>query len=100
VRALYGLKSTGAAFRNHMASCMDHLGWKPCLADRELWMKKETRPDGRMKYWACILMYVNNILCVHHDPGISLAQIDKYFKNIQAPLWNQPSIWEPSSRRL
>jgi hypothetical protein len=28
VRALYGLKSEGAAFRTHLASCMDHLGWK------------------------------------------------------------------------
>jgi hypothetical protein len=36
VRALYGLKSPGAAFRNHLASCMVHLGWKPCLADRYL----------------------------------------------------------------
>jgi hypothetical protein len=29
VRALYGMKSAGAVFRNHLASCMDHLGWKP-----------------------------------------------------------------------
>jgi hypothetical protein len=29
VRSLYGLKAAGAAFRNHLASCMDHLGWKP-----------------------------------------------------------------------
>jgi hypothetical protein len=28
VRALYGLKSTDAAFRNHHAECMTHLGWK------------------------------------------------------------------------
>jgi hypothetical protein len=40
VRALYGLKSTGAALRNHLVSCMDHLGLKPCLADRDLWMKE------------------------------------------------------------
>ena len=26
VRALYGLKSAGAAFRNHLADCMDTLG--------------------------------------------------------------------------
>jgi hypothetical protein len=80
VRALYGLKSAGAAFRNHLASCMDHLGWKPCIADRYLWMKEETRPDDDMKYWAYILIYVDGILCVYHDPGTSLAQIDKYFK--------------------
>jgi hypothetical protein len=36
VRALYGLKSAGAVFRTHLASCMDHLGWKPCLADQDL----------------------------------------------------------------
>jgi hypothetical protein len=43
-------------------------------------MKKETRPDDGVKYWAYILIYVDNILYVHHDPGMSLAQIDKYFK--------------------
>jgi hypothetical protein len=59
---------------------MDHLGWKPCLADGDLRMKEETRPDDRVKYWAYILIYVNDILCVHHDPGKPLAQIDKYFK--------------------
>jgi hypothetical protein len=80
VRALYGLKSAGAAFRNHLVSCMDHLGWKPCLDDRDLWMKEETHPDGGVKYCAYILIYVNDILCVHHDPGTSLAQIDKYLK--------------------
>jgi hypothetical protein len=80
VRALYGLKSAGADFRNHMASCMDHLGWKPCLVDRDLWMKEEIRTDDGVKYWAYILIYVDDILCVHHEPGTSLAQIDKYFK--------------------
>jgi hypothetical protein len=59
---------------------MEHLGWKPCLADRDLWLKEETRPDDGVKYWAYILIYVNDVLCVHHDPGTSLAQIDKYFK--------------------
>jgi hypothetical protein len=63
VRELYGLKSLGAAFRNHLASCMDQLGWKPCLADRYLWMKEETRPDDGVKYWAYILIYVDDILC-------------------------------------
>jgi hypothetical protein len=35
MRALYGLKFAGAAFRNHLAECMKHLGWNPCRADRE-----------------------------------------------------------------
>jgi hypothetical protein len=80
VRAMYGLTYTGAAFRNHMASCMDHLGWKPCLADRDLWMKEDNRPGDGVKYWAYILIYVVDILCVHHCPGTSLDHIYKYFK--------------------
>jgi hypothetical protein len=80
VRVLCGLKSAGAAFRNHLASCMDHLKWKPCLSDRDLWMKEDTHLDDGVKYRAYILSYIDDIVCVHHDPGTSLAHIDKYFK--------------------
>jgi hypothetical protein len=49
VRALYGMKSVSAAFRNHLAECMKHLGWNPCRADQDLWMKAETWPnDGEL----------------------------------------------------
>jgi hypothetical protein len=80
VRALYGLKSAGAAFRNHLAECVKHLGWEPCRADRDLWMKAETRQNDGVRYWAYILIYVDDILCVHHDPGTPLAKLDEYFK--------------------
>jgi hypothetical protein len=89
VRALYGLKSAGAAFRNHLAECMKHLGWDPCRADRDLLMKAETRPDDGVLYWAYILIYVDDILCVHHDPVYPLAKLDEYLKmkegSIQVP---------------
>ncbi len=39
VRALYGLKSSGAAFRKYLGDCMHGLGYKPCLADPDLWLK-------------------------------------------------------------
>jgi hypothetical protein len=76
VRAMYGLKFACAAFRNHVAECMKHLGWNPCRADRDLWMKAETRPDDGVLYWAYILIYLYDILCVHHDPGFPLAKLD------------------------
>jgi hypothetical protein len=89
VIALYGLKSAGPAFRNHLAECMKHLGWHPCRADRDLWMKAETCPDDGFLYWAYILIYVDDILCVHHDPGSPLAKLDEYFNmkegSIQVP---------------
>jgi hypothetical protein len=91
VRALYGLKSTGTAFRNHLAEYMKHLGWNPCCADRDLWIKAETRPNDGVLYWAYILIYVDAILCVHRDPGAPLAKFDEYFKmkerSIQVPTY-------------
>jgi hypothetical protein len=68
---------------------MKHLGWEPCRSDRDLWMKAETRPNDGVRYWAYILIYVDDILCVHHDPGTPLAKLDEYFKmkegSIQVP---------------
>jgi hypothetical protein len=76
VRALYDLKSAGPAFRNHLAECMKHLGWNQCRADRDIWMKAETRPDDGVLYWAYILMYVDDILYVHHHTSAPLAKLD------------------------
>ena len=67
VRSLYGLRSSGAAFRNHLADCMKHLGFKPCLADSDLWMKPKVRPDDGVEYYARVLLYVDDALVVHHD---------------------------------
>jgi hypothetical protein len=89
VRALYGLKSAGADFRNHLDECMKHLGWHPCRADRYLCMKAETRPDDGVLYLDYIMIYVDDILYVHHDPGAPLEKLDEYFKmnegSIQVP---------------
>jgi hypothetical protein len=52
-------------------------------------MKAGTRPDEGVLYWAYILIYVDGILCVHHDPGALLANLEVYFKmkegSIQVP---------------
>jgi hypothetical protein len=52
-------------------------------------VKAETRPDDGVLYWTYILIYVDEILCVHHDPGSPLANLDEYLKmkegSIQVP---------------
>jgi hypothetical protein len=78
-RALYGLKSSGSAFRQHLADCMRHLGYLPCKADNDVWMKPMKRDDG-FEYYAYILLYVDDVLCVHHDGMLALREIDHYFK--------------------
>lgn len=79
VRALYGLKSAGAAFRAHLGDCMKGLGYRPCLADPDLWMKPMVRPCDGVEYYSYILCYVDDILVIHHDSHSVLRLIDKYF---------------------
>jgi len=80
VRALYGLKSAGSSFRNHLADCMDTLGYKSCLADPDLWYKPMVRPDDGFEYYAYMLLYVDDCLSVHHDAMSALNELDYYFK--------------------
>ena len=80
VSALYGLKSAVALFRNHLAECMQHLGWTLCISDRDVWYKSETRPSDGHEYYAYTLCYVENILVVHQDGMEALRGIDKLFK--------------------
>ncbi len=82
VRALYGLKSAGAAFRSHLADCMRQLEYESNKADPDLWMKVCTwdTGNGTEKFYFYILIYVDDIFCIHNDPKSVLAQIDKYFQ--------------------
>jgi hypothetical protein len=80
VQSLYGLKSAGASFQNHLANCMWHLGWESCITDQELLMKAEIRPDDGCKYYAYALLCVDNICIAPHDAELCLQQVDKYFK--------------------
>jgi hypothetical protein len=79
VRALYGLKSAGASFCNHLADCMQHLGFTPCLANPDLWMKAAEKEDGTA-YYAYVLIYVDDVMVIHHNAMSVLARLDKYFK--------------------
>lgn len=78
VRALYGLKSAGRDFRNHLRDCMTQLGYESCLADPDLWMRKGVNKEGK-DYYEYMLLYVDDCLCVSSEPRAALEEIDKYF---------------------
>ncbi|MGH7974682.1 MAG: reverse transcriptase domain-containing protein, partial [bacterium] len=88
VRALYGLKSSGAAWRAHLAQTLRDMGYIPCLADPDVWMRKCTKPDG-FKYYEYLLVYVDDILCVSHKPQETMAVLGKLYRlkddSVQAP---------------
>ena len=62
-RALYSGKSAGRDFWNHLRACMDHLGFKSCPADPDIWIRPAEKADGT-KYWEYALLYVADILLV------------------------------------
>lgn len=64
-KALYGLKSSGAAWRALFASTLTELGYKPSDADPDVWLKPAVKPDG-YEYYDMILVYVDDILHVSH----------------------------------
>ena len=66
-RALYGGKSTGRDYWLHVCSCMEYLGFSPCKADADIWMKKAKRADNS-DYWEYILLYVDDCLAISVDP--------------------------------
>ena len=43
VRALYGTKTAGADFHNHLKDCMEMLGYTSCKANPDLWMRKAVK---------------------------------------------------------
>ena len=78
-RALYGLKSSGAAFRAFLADHLHDIGYRTSIADPDVWMRPALKPDG-FKYWEYILCYVDDILCISHDPKRTMTLIQHKFK--------------------
>jgi len=78
-KALYGLKSSGAAFRSFLAETLDDIGFKSSIADPDVWMRAATKPDGEA-YYEYILCYVDDILCISHDAERPMKQIGNTMK--------------------
>jgi Reverse transcriptase (RNA-dependent DNA polymerase) len=71
---LYGLQSSGKAWRDHMAATLRDYGYSSCKADPDVWMRPKMKPDG-FKYWSYILIYTDNILIIDHEPKVTMDYI-------------------------
>ena len=78
-KALYGLKTSGAAFRAHIAETLYDSGYTPSRADPDVWIQPAVKPDG-FKYYEIVLVCVDDILCISHDPKAKIAGIQETFK--------------------
>ena len=66
------------------------MGYTSCKADPDLWLKAVTRPEDNVRYYAYILCYVDDILCIHHDPMSVMNEINGYL-----PLKKTNSVGNP-----
>lgn len=79
-RALYGGKSAGRDFRNHLRSCMRHLDFVSCPADPDVWMRPAKKADGST-YYEYILLYTDDALVVSENAEQVLRKdLGRYFE--------------------
>jgi hypothetical protein len=78
-RALYGGKTAGRDFRNHLRSCMRHLDFISCPADPDVWMRTALRSDGS-EYYEYILPYTDDALVVsERAEHVLRRELGRYF---------------------
>ena len=66
-KALYGLKSSGFAWRSMLKESLTNLGYDNTKADPDVYRRAQVKPNG-FKYYEYLLVYVDDILCISHKP--------------------------------
>ena len=80
VRALYGIKSAGAVWRHHFSSYVTEiLGFESTMADPDVYRKPMLKPNGE-KYYAYMIVYVDDILCLHRNPKQVMDLIEERYR--------------------
>jgi Reverse transcriptase (RNA-dependent DNA polymerase) len=78
VRALYGLRSAGARWRDHLAETIRGMGFVACLVDGDVFLWPTVKPNGD-PYYEYVLVYVDDILAVSHDPQAIMDTLLKHY---------------------
>ena len=77
--AIYGLKSSGAAFKANLAGVLHDIGYTPSKADPYVWLRPAVKPD-RSEYYEMVLCYVDDVLAISDIPMRTMDGIRSVFK--------------------
>ena len=69
VRALYGLKTSGARWHDRFADTLRNEGFVPCKADSDVWMRKTTGIIESTSMYEYICVYVDDLAMAMKDPA-------------------------------
>ena len=78
-KALYGLRSSGATFRAHLAETLYDIGFVLTQANPDVWRWPAVKEDG-FEYYEYVLCYVDNILAISHKAKDVLKAVQPIFK--------------------
>ena len=79
VKALYGLKSAGAAFRAHLAEHLHSMSYRPSYADPDVWLRPAVKLNGE-EYYEYLLAYCDDILAISMVHQKTMLQIKRKFE--------------------
>ena len=79
VCALYGLKSSGAAWHAHLAATLQAIEFLSSLADPDVWLCPAVKHDG-FQYYEYLLVYVDDILVLSHNPVAVMKSLADYYR--------------------
>ena len=74
VKALYGLKPSGARYREHFANYLRNHGWSQSQAQPDIWMR------DKGEYWEYLCVYVYDILVMRKRPQAFMDKLQLTFK--------------------
>ena len=78
-KALYGLKSSGAAWWAHLANTLHDLQYCSSLADLDIWMHPNVKENGEL-YYEYLAIYVNDILVIGENPKQTMDCLAKLYR--------------------
>jgi len=84
VWAMYGLKSSGAAWHVQLSETLYNMDFKPSVADPDVWYRPAIRDNG-IEYYEYILVYVDDILALSHAPRAIMQIIPKQYRLKEEP---------------
>ena len=90
VRALYGLKSSGASWRQMFKEyIVSRMGFVPSSLDGDMYYRRSKDEQGAC-YYELLLVYVDDVLAISHDPEAIMKVIGQGFE-IKNNEWGRPT---------
>ena len=78
-RAHCGLKTGVKAWSEFFGKLLKEMRYIACITNLDVWVEPQTNNDG-YSYWSYILVYVDDCLAIHCNPGSVMEDLKSCYK--------------------